>query len=164
MPTRTETTNIHSKGTYTSLQAGFPQPLGNHPTDGTMILKTNATYMWTPVGGSAYYIVCVVADQQSLTANLKSVSFHCLCLCNLFLWKTSFLLWFLMKVLWSWVTLWVKLLCFLIKLESLSNGDGDGNKSIISKIMFLLNFVVIPICLTWKMILTYPGLNYNEGR
>ncbi|XP_068702229.1 VWFA and cache domain-containing protein 1-like isoform X1 [Montipora foliosa] len=53
-------------------EASFPQPLGNNPTDGTRMLKTNATYMWTPVGESDYYIVCVLANDQSLRTDLKS--------------------------------------------------------------------------------------------
>ena len=57
------------------LQASFPLPLGNHPSDGARLLQTNATYMWSPVGENDYYIVCVVANDQSLKRDLKSVSF-----------------------------------------------------------------------------------------
>ena len=57
------------------LQAGLSLPLGNRPTDGTRILKTNATYLWSPVAGSEYYIVCAVADDLTFTTDLASVSF-----------------------------------------------------------------------------------------
>ena len=56
------------------LQAGFPVPLGDQTTDGTHIFYTNATYLWSPVAGSAYFIVLVVADGQSVRTDLTSVS------------------------------------------------------------------------------------------
>jgi len=56
-----------------SFQVKFLLPLGNQPTDGTRTLRTNATYMWKAVGRSAYYIVCVVANEKSLTTDLTSL-------------------------------------------------------------------------------------------
>ena len=49
-------------------------PLGDQSTDGAHIFHTNATYLWSPVGNSAYSIVLVVADGQSVTTDLTSVS------------------------------------------------------------------------------------------
>jgi len=49
-------------------------PLGDQPTDGAHITHTNASYLWSAVADSAYSIVLVVADGQSLTTDLTSVS------------------------------------------------------------------------------------------
>ena len=49
-------------------------PLGDRPADGTKILKMRATYLWSAVTGSDYFILCVVADEKSLTKDLTPVS------------------------------------------------------------------------------------------
>lgn len=57
-----------------SFQVSFALPLGDRPTDGTKILKMRATYLWSAVTGSDYFILCVVADEKSLTKDLTPVS------------------------------------------------------------------------------------------
>jgi len=65
--------NITSGGSgHQHFNAGFPVPLGDQSTDGAHIFHTNATYLWSPVGNSAYSIVFVVADGQSVTTDLTS--------------------------------------------------------------------------------------------
>ena len=55
-------------------------PLGDQSTDGAHVFHTNATYFWSQVGNTVYSIVLVVADGQSATTDLTSVSLRSLML------------------------------------------------------------------------------------
>lgn len=60
-----------------SFQVSLALPLGDRPADGTKIIKMRATYLWSAVTGSDYFILCVVADEKSLTKDLTPVSCSC---------------------------------------------------------------------------------------